>query len=124
MSLIKKVLLIDDEKELCVLTAGRLRRAGFEVDTCTSAKIAMEKMTQSAGYCAVVTDHRLGDGSSEEILRKVFALGTPYRVIIVTGVPDLEIESNLKPAVVDIFYKPVNFPALIQALKQASQGDE
>lgn len=62
----KRVLLVEDERELRELLAAGLRRAGYTVDVAATATEAQQLM-QAQSYALVITDWRLPDGNGIDL---------------------------------------------------------
>ena len=80
-----RVLHVDDEVGFLDLVSFFLKReGGFEVDTTTTAELALEKM-QSAAYDAVVVDYSLPGMDGIELLKILRAKGLRIPFVLFTG---------------------------------------
>jgi len=80
-----KVLLVDDEESFLELTKFfLLRQPGIEVETATSAKEAMAKMS-SADFDAVVSDYQMPEMNGVEFLKILRLEGMNIPFILLTG---------------------------------------
>jgi len=66
----EKLLLIDDDRELCQLLEEYLSAEGFEVDTAHDGDLALSK-AQSADYAAIVLDVMLPKRNGFEVLKNL-----------------------------------------------------
>lgn len=80
-----RVLHVDDEVEFLDLASYFLKREGdFEVNTATTAELALEKM-QSENYDAVVVDYSLPGMDGIELLKIIRAKGLQIPFVLFTG---------------------------------------
>ncbi len=82
-----KILVVDDEVELCALLNEFLTEKGYRVRTATSGKEALVKVRQETPD-AVLLDVRMPDMSGLEVLRAIRAMGTAVFVVMVTALED------------------------------------
>lgn len=88
----EKILIIDDDKDLCFVLKRFLSKHGFEVIEATSGKAALE-ILENVEPDLILCDFRLEDMSGSSILRKIKEKNPLVPVIIITGY------SNIKTAV-------------------------
>lgn len=88
----EKILIIDDDKDLCFVLKRFLSKHGFEVIEATSGKAALE-ILENVVPDLILCDFRLEDMSGSSILRKIKEKNPSVPVIIITGY------SNIKTAV-------------------------
>ncbi len=88
----EKILIIDDDKDLCFVLKRFLSKHGFEVIEATSGKAALE-ILEGMEPDLILCDFRLEDMSGSSILKKIKEKNPSVPVIIITGY------SNIKTAV-------------------------
>src|SRR5688572_26925044 len=88
----EKILIIDDDKDLCFVLKRFLSKHGFEVIEATSGKAALE-ILENVEPDLILCDFRLEDMSGSSILKKIKEKNPSVPVIIITGY------SNIKTAV-------------------------
>jgi two-component system response regulator HydG len=88
----EKILIIDDDKDLCFVLKRFLSKHGFEVIEATSGKAALE-ILETLEPDLILCDFRLEDMSGSSILKKIKEKNPSVPVIIITGY------SNIKTAV-------------------------
>jgi len=88
----EKILIIDDDKDLCFVLKRFLSKHGFEVLEATTGKTALE-LLESVEPDLILCDFRLEDMSGSSILKKIKEKYPVVPVIIITGY------SNIKTAV-------------------------
>src|SRR3989338_7496254 len=84
-----KVLVVDDEKEICEVTRNFLARRNYTVfiatNTSEALKIALEQKPE-----IVLLDMRLGDESGIELIPKIKEMDKDTKIIMVTALDDAE----------------------------------
>jgi two-component system, NtrC family, response regulator HydG len=88
----EKILIIDDDKDLCFVLKRFLSKHGFEVLEATTGRAALE-ILDSVEPDLILCDFRLEDMSGSSILKKIKEKLPSVPVIIITGY------SNIKTAV-------------------------
>jgi two-component system response regulator HydG len=88
----EKILIIDDDKDLCFVLKRFLSKHGFEVLEATTGRMALE-ILESVEPNLILCDFRLEDMSGSSILKKIKEKNPNVPVIIITGY------SNIKTAV-------------------------
>ncbi len=84
-----RLLLVEDDPELCRTAAEYLRRTGFSVDAASDGASAMRALRLST-YDAVVLDLRLPDADGFEICRELRQMGSDTRVLMATARDSVE----------------------------------
>lgn len=94
MERIIKILVIDDEEEICALTRRFLEKRNFVVFTATNEEAALEITKREAPNIALL-DVRLGSVSGMDLLPKLKDINKDLKVIMVTALDD---EASIKEA--------------------------
>lgn len=116
-----KVLLVEDEKDLCDLLKEELEQAGFEVDAAYLGTAALS-LYHRKRYDVVVLDLRLPDIPGISVLSSIRQLQEepPPRVIVFTGLDDRELRIHAQMLDVEDYiikpFKPEYLAARIRAL--------
>lgn len=85
----KRILIIDDDMDMCQLLAHFLQRKGFETDTAHTGNKGLAKFSESK-FDVVLCDFRLGDMDGRKVLQKVKEINPDVVVIIITGYSDVK----------------------------------
>ena len=114
-----RVLVVDDEADLCELLEITLVRMGLDVDSAGSLEQARRYLAQT-DYALVLTDMRLPDGSGVELVTQVSSLPghTPIAVITAFGSADNAVAA-LKAGAFDYLSKPVALDQLRRMVQSA-----
>jgi ATP-dependent Lon protease len=117
----KKIILIDDEKIVCDVGKKVLEHEGYEVETFTDSKEALERL-KIVPFNLVVTDLKMADVSGMDILKEVNKRYPRTKVIMLTAYATLDaaIEA-LRERVFDFFPKPLNIEELKNSVNRALQ---
>ena len=117
-----KILVIDDDNDMCLLLNRFLTRHGYEVAGMNSGKAAIDWMSKNQPDL-VLCDFRLEDMTGAEILEKIKSMypGTP--VIIITGYSDVkDAVEVMKLGAYDYVTKPLFPDEILLTIKKALSG--
>ncbi len=103
----KRVLIIDDDMDLCVLLGKLLTRNGYETDASYTGAKGIAKF-QEKKFDAVICDYRLGDMEGKNVLIELKKLNPGVVVLIITGYSDIKTAVELiKLGAFDYITKPL-----------------
>jgi two-component system response regulator HydG len=103
----KRILLIDDDMDMCRLLGHFLQRKGFETDTAYTGAKGLAKFKES-NFDVVLCDFRLGDIDGREVLREIKAVKPSAIVIIITGYSDVKMAVDvMRHGAFDYIIKPL-----------------
>lgn len=85
----RKILVVDDDKDMRLLLTRFLTKHGFETFNADSGAAALKLVTESQPDL-VLCDFRLDDMNGAELLRKIKELNPKTQVIIITGYSDVK----------------------------------
>jgi len=115
------IFLVDDDSSARKGLARLLRAAGYDVRDFASAKDFLDALGSEASGCLVL-DARMSGISNEEVLEELKARNIHLPIIVVTGDDDSETRRKAqKMKATGFFRKPVDGPALLDAIKWALQ---
>src|SRR3954468_19777208 len=123
-----KILVIDDDVDMCLLLKRFLSKNGYEVTLAHNGKKALEEL-ENAEPNLVLCDFRLEDIDGKELLIKIKERYPRTPVIIVTGYSDIKVAVDvMKLGAYDYVTKPL-FPdeillSIKTALEKSTQGIE
>jgi len=112
-------LLVDDQKSVADFYFRISKNLGFEGRTAASLDEAREALDDLGRPHYVITDLQLGSGSGFEMIELIRArFGTLVPILVVSGVPDDDIEKKVKRAGADDFIaKPVSRKVLFSRIE-------
>ncbi len=117
-----RILVVDDEPDLCTLYELTLLREGYQVDIAADLHKARAWLASRA-YDAVVTDMRLPDGLGMSLITDIKAQQRPERCIVITayGSTDNAVQA-LKAGAFDYLTKPVDIKQFRSVIASAVQS--
>jgi DNA-binding response OmpR family regulator len=116
----KKILIIDDDKELCEELSQILQDQEYLVDLAYDGKSG-EVMVGQNPYEIVILDYKLPGENGGEVLKRIKVKKPNLAVFIVSGRPQLEKyleEENLSGLVAGVMNKPFDVDALLDKLRK------
>src|SRR6185312_8382182 len=119
----QSVLIIDDDKDLCLLLSRFLVKNGFEVSIANTGKSAIEYVSNNKPDI-VLCDFRLEDITGKDILYKIKELHPHLPVIIMTGYSDVRMAVTImKLGAYDYITKPLLPEEILLTLKRAMEAE-
>lgn len=114
-----KILIIDDDNDICLLLERFLTRNKFEVTTAQSGQDGM-KLIDTFEPDLIMTDFKLGDMSGVELLQYAKSKNAAVPVIIITGYSDIKVAINvMKQGAFDYVTKPLFPDEILLTIKKA-----
>ncbi len=114
-----KILVIDDDIDICNLLSRFLTRKGHEVETSMSGKAGIDKIAAQS-YDLVFCDFKLRDMEGRDVLSKVQEIAPGLKVIIITGYSDIKTAVDvMKRGAFDYVIKPLIPDELINLINRA-----
>ncbi|MES2775186.1 MAG: sigma-54 dependent transcriptional regulator [Bacteroidota bacterium] len=117
----KKILVIDDDMDMCSLLQRFLTKNGYTVETATSGHKGIEKFKEG-NFPLVLCDYRLGDKEGRDVLKELKANSPATKVIIITGYSDIKTAVEvIKMGAFDYITKPLIPDEILSVLDKAMQ---
>ena len=117
--MVQKILIIDDDRDMCLLLKRFLSRHGFEVLESYSGKKALE-LLETVEPDLVMCDFRLEDMEGNVLLGKIKEKYPHVPVIIITGYSDIKIAVEvMKMGAYDYITKPLFPDEILVTIKKA-----
>ena len=115
----KRILIIDDDLDMCLLLSRFLTKKGYEADVAHSAGKGIAKVTESF-FDIVLCDFRLGDKDGKDVLIKIKEVHPETIVIIITGYSDIKTAVDvIKLGAFDYITKPLVPDEVINVIEKA-----
>ena len=115
----KKILIIDDDLDMCTLLSRFLIRNEYEVEVAYSAAQGISKFKET-NFDIVICDFRLGDRNGKDVLVEVKAHNPNIIFVIITGYSDIKIAVDvIKLGAYDYISKPLIPDEVLSVLKNA-----
>ncbi len=119
-----KILVIDDEKEICEITRSFLSRKHYDVTTATCGKEAMEIVAREKPQ-VILLDLRLGSESGLDLLEKIRQVSEDSKVVMVTALDDdASIRQAQSLGAADYITKPFSASFLYELINKLTGAKE
>jgi len=118
------ILVIDDDKDICLVLSRYLRKNDYEVDVAHNGEDGLKQLRVNE-YTLVLCDYRLPDMTGVEALRKIKLLRPQTAVIIITGYSDVKTAvETFKYGANDYITKPLYPDELLVTIQEAVGKNE
>ncbi len=115
----QKIMVVDDDKDMCFLLERFLTKHGFEVIITYNGKKALEAL-ESNEIDLVLSDFRLDDMDGKTLLEKIKAIHPRLPIIIITAYSDVKIAVDvIKLGARDYITKPLFPDEILIKIKEA-----
>jgi len=115
----KRVLIIDDDMDMCTLLSRFLTRNGYETDVAYSGQKGIAKFEEE-NFDAVLCDFRLGNMDGKEVMLAIKKIKPDTIVLIITGYSDIKTAIDvIKQGAFDYITKPLIPDEVISVLNKA-----
>jgi DNA-binding NtrC family response regulator len=116
-----KILLVDDQRDICRYTALELEEAGFSVGQSFDAEDAFIKLINEK-YDILITDFRMPNMNGVELIEKIQTSAIKLRAIyLISGYTDTNFDSSKIKGLTKQIQKPYEMEDLINELKKISE---
>jgi CheY-like chemotaxis protein len=117
----KRVLYVDDMRELREVARLALSRSGHKVDCAPDGKDALDLVRANPGvFDIVITDHHMAVMNGIELVMKLRELSFPGKIVVVSSELNLEVETDYRRLGIErILYKPVELSELRSLVLEA-----
>jgi DNA-binding response OmpR family regulator len=114
----KKVMVVDDDADLCGIIAEELAELGFDVVTANSGNKGLALLKQTK-VDLVISDVKMPDGTGIDLLRNIrTGESTPPVVIMMTGFSDFKEAEMITLGAACVWRKPFSFASAIPVLER------
>ena len=115
----KRILIIDDDLDMCLLLTRFLVKKGYEAEAAHNASKGLAKFAEGY-YDIVLCDFRLGDKDGKDVLLKIKELNPQTIVIIITGYSDIKTAVDvIKLGAFDYITKPLIPDEVVNVINNA-----
>jgi FixJ family two-component response regulator len=118
--LLSTIHVVDDDKSFRTAVERRLRKAGYDVATYSSAQQLLDRLPADSGPVCILLDVRMPGLSGPELQARLGELGATLPIIFLTGHGDIQTTVKaIKAGAEDVLTKPVTSEQLLSAVEQA-----
>ncbi len=115
----KKILIIDDDFDMCALLSRFLNKKGYETEVAHNGAKGLAKFNEFH-FDIVLCDYRLGDKDGKDVLMKIKEAKPRTIVIIITGYSDIKTAVDvIKMGAFDYITKPLIPDEVINVIEKA-----
>jgi two-component system response regulator HydG len=115
----KKILIIDDDLDMCTLLSRFLNKKGFESEVALNGAKGLARFNEEH-FDIVLCDFRLGDRDGKDVLLKIKEVKPETIVIIITGYSDIKTAVDvIKMGAFDYITKPLIPDEVINVIEKA-----
>jgi len=114
-----RILIVDDEEEICSVLARRLSREGYICVTATSGKEALDHLNKK-NFSLIITDIKMPEMDGIEFLKDVRAADPEIMAIMITAFPEVErVIEAIRLGACDFVLKPLDLDKVVLSVKKA-----
>lgn len=118
-----KILIADDDVDMCTLLSRFLTKNDYEVKCAYKGNSAIEMLKEET-FDLCICDFRLGDMDGIELIKNIKELKQSVKILMITGYSDIKVAvSVIKMGVFDYLTKPVLPDELLVSIKKALKSE-
>ena len=114
----KRILIVEDEKDIQELLAFNLSTEKTSVEVASSGNEALE-LLEKQKFDLILSDIKMQNGSGIELLAELGRRGGLPPFVFLTAYPDIDEKKLLEMGAVKIFYKPAKFIDIYKFIEKA-----
>lgn len=115
----ERILIIDDDHDICLLLQKFLTKNNFEVDFVNTGEDAVGLLKKNT-FDLIISDYRLPDEDGISLLKKIKIIDPNAAVVMITGYSDIRIAvETLKHGAYDYVTKPLYPDEILVTIKEA-----
>lgn len=119
----KRILIIDDDMDMCALLSRFLQRNGFDTDSAHTGHKGIAKFNEHK-FDIVLCDFRLGDKDGKDVLQEIKTVNPQTVVIIITGYSDIKVAVDvIKLGAFDYITKPLIPDEVMSVINKALKAN-
>ena len=121
--MVHKILIVDDELEMCLSLAELLESHGYRAEYATGTRDAGTALERGR-FDLILLDIRMRDGNGVDFLNVIKARDRRVPVIMVSAYASVEnVVKTMKYGAVNFYSKPIDMPALLEEIEKiTSEG--
>lgn len=118
----EKILIVDDEIDICLLLNKFLSKKGYKVEEAYTGKKALS-LIEKNDYNLVICDFRLPDMDGTESIKQIKALKPQIKIVIITGYSDVKTAVQcIKLGAFEYVTKPIYPEEILLSVKNALES--
>ncbi|MBK7427500.1 MAG: sigma-54-dependent Fis family transcriptional regulator [Saprospiraceae bacterium] len=117
-----KILVIDDDHDICALLKRFLERKGYEVKIAFTGKSGIEVVSDFLPD-VVLCDFRLGDMDGHQVISEILSKHSHIPILVMTGYSDIRTAVNvMKLGALDYITKPIVPDEILLSIRKAFES--
>lgn len=121
----RRILVVDDEESVRITTAAILEQEGYEVETASDGREALEKVKRGENYNLVLTDLRMDDMDGSQLINELHTRHPELVTVVLTGYASIESSIDaLRQGVYDYLVKPCVVEDLKRTVRRAIEHQQ
>lgn len=119
-----RILVVDDNTDICFMMSSYLKREGFEVEEAYSGRSAL-KLQENYQFDLVFCDYRLPDIEGEDLFKEIKKRQPETEVVIITAYADVKTAIRcMKMGALDYVTKPIHHQEVLMLVKKALEDNK
>jgi two-component system response regulator HydG len=115
----RRILIVDDDRDMCEVVAAKLRRGDWEAHWVSSAQDALSVL-QAESFDVVLTDLNMPGTNGVELCERIVQNQPDVPVVVITAFGSLETAvASIRAGAYDFVTKPIDMDLLLVALRRA-----
>jgi len=116
---VSRILIVDDEVKLVKKLKKLLEKDGFEIETASNGKEALNIIEASKPFDVIISDIRMEEMDGLTFLKEVHQKGLDVGVIMITGYGDMDtFLESLYFGAFEYINKPVHYEKLVETINK------
>src|SRR5262245_49257720 len=116
---------VDDDASFRTALERRMRKAGYDVATYSSAQQLLDRLPDESGPACILLDVKIPGLSGPDLQQRLVELGSTLPIIFLTGYADVRTTVKaMKAGAEDVLTKPVMAEQLFPAVERAMANHE
>jgi putative two-component system response regulator len=119
-----RILIVDDEEQICSILAQRLTKEGLSCVTANNGEEALNHFCKD-NFCLIISDNKMPKMNGMELLKIAKSLNPNMMVIMMTAYPEIDIAVEaIRLGAYDFIIKPVDLDLVVLSVKKALERKE
>jgi two-component system response regulator HydG len=118
----KKILIVDDDQDICLLLTKFLEKKGYNTATASNGASAIEILKKEK-YDLVLCDFKLPDLNGLELIQKIKVINPEAALLVITGYSDVKVAvESIKLGAYDYVTKPLYPDEILITIRKALES--
>lgn len=115
----EKILIVDDDADLCTLLSEELNEIGYNADFVTSADDAIDYVINNQSPAVILLDLKMPGKDGFDVMQRVKKMESPPKIIVLTAYADIKSAmASTKLGAVDFVSKPYDLDELLISIRK------